>query len=139
MAQFMLRYTFMALLLLVGCSRLTMQANRQQVGTTNAGFTDIELPVGRFQPIAATSFLSGVPGGLSLDTATGRLCRTYDWVAIASSELARAGLTNLPLCEDLVFVTPVIVNDSAGKDHRFMSVKSAAEFHQIINAGRNKH
>jgi hypothetical protein len=135
----MRHFTLIVLVLLVGCSRLPTQATRQQMRTTNPGFADIELPSGRFQSIAATGFLSGVPGGLSLDTATGRLCRTYDWVAVANSELARTGLANLPLCEDLVFVTPVIISDPAGRDHRFMSVKSAVEFKEMINPARDKH
>jgi hypothetical protein len=119
-------FTFALLLLLAGCSKLDNIGRPKASATTGRQVLDIQLPAGRFQRVESVFEKTG---GLALDTATGRLCRTFEWIALPATELKKSGLDELALCEDLVFITPIIITDPAtGKDHRFLSVKSAAKF-----------
>jgi hypothetical protein len=121
--------TFAPLLLLAGCSKLDNIGRPKASAATGPKFMDIQLPAARFQRVESVLERNG---GLALDTATGRLCRTYEWIAIPATELKKSGLDELPLCEDMVFITPIIITDANGKDHRFLSAKSAAKFAGLV-------
>ena len=58
-------------------------------------------PIHRFENVS----MPGSPG-VALDTVTGQLCRTWDWVYKAATNPNKGGLDDLPTCLSIYRETP---------------------------------